>query len=148
MQGDSMKYYSYQGKVYKSHNKEALCRRLFVKTIGPWGEKKIRNLDEKKAEITRLFRYDPQTKTGDKMKRKKKLTTRQKQAITGTGRAQAWFKRGEPFAGITATDSNKKTLTKKVTKCACPKCGPVKFKTVNKTARQFRCRKCDSVVQD
>ena len=151
-----MKYYEYEGKVYVSHNKEALVRRLFAPTIGPWGDKKIRRIDEKKAAIKRLFRYNPKTKTGENMKRKPKLTTREKQTLTGKGPAQAWFPTGREFAYATVGKPEKKygpkdklPRTPKCTGTACPQCGPnSKFKTVNKAEKKYGCKRCGAVVQD
>jgi hypothetical protein len=150
-----MKYYEYQGKVYASHNKEALVRRLFVPTIGPWGEKKIRRIDEKKALIKRLFRYNPKTKTGENMNRKPKLTRKEKQTLNSKGPAQAWFPAGRAHAFI-GQDAPKKygpkdkqPLAPKCKGTTCPQCGPnAKFKTVKKAEKKYGCKRCGAVVQD
>ena len=44
----AMKYYKYNGKIFWSHNKETLVRRLFHPTLNNWGELKIHKMDQLK----------------------------------------------------------------------------------------------------
>jgi hypothetical protein len=42
-----MKYYRYEGKIYRSHNRATLARRLFPRKVNNWGEFKIPQLTKK-----------------------------------------------------------------------------------------------------
>lgn len=41
-----MKYYEYEGKIYKSHSKKVLCRRLFSEKLR-YGESRVHNFRQK-----------------------------------------------------------------------------------------------------
>lgn len=53
-----MKYYLYCGKIYRSHNKETLIRRLFHPTLNNWGELKIHKMDELKKLLKPINKGD------------------------------------------------------------------------------------------
>lgn len=53
-----MKYYEYEGKVYKSRNRETLARRLFSTTVNAWGEKIIANITAKTKKIKCINKCD------------------------------------------------------------------------------------------
>ena len=57
-QGTTMKYYLHKGKIYASHTKLMLAKRLGKKRVGKWGKTEVVGLQELLKSIVRLYGYD------------------------------------------------------------------------------------------
>ena len=53
-----MKYYVHKGRIYASHTKLMLAKRLGKKRVGKWGKTEVIGLQELLKSIVRLYGYD------------------------------------------------------------------------------------------